>query len=186
MPQLVVITGPIASGKSVVVTALAHRLSGAGLRAAVVDLDDTVAAEQTVPEELDRTWDRARAVHGRLVGQWLSCGVDAVIAHGPFYSASETSALLRMVPTGIVARRVMLLATYEMALERVASDPSRGLSKDPEFLRSSYERFYHLLPDIEACEWTFDTTESSVGDVVITITNALLRTHNPSGVPRHC
>jgi shikimate kinase len=176
MPQLVVITGPIASGKSVVATALADRLSGAGLSAAVVDLDATVAMVHAPPEELERTWDRAREVHGRLVGQWLSSGVEAVIAHGPFYSPSETSVLSRHVPTGIAVRRVMLLATYEVALDRVASDPSRGLSKDPTFLRSTYKRFFHLLPNIEVCEWTFDTTRSSVGDIVTTITDSFLRT----------
>jgi len=68
-------------------------------------------------------------------------GADVVIAHGPFCSASETSALLRQVPAGIAVRRVMLLATYEVALERVTGDSSRGLSKDPKSLRTTYERF---------------------------------------------
>jgi len=55
----------------------------------------------------------------------------------------------------------MLLATYEVALNRVTGDSSRGLSKDPAFLRSTYERFLELLPDIEVCEWTFDSTKST-------------------------
>jgi shikimate kinase len=175
MTQLVVITGPIASGKSVVSNALADRLYAAGFSVAVADLDDTVATMDASSEELELTWDRAREVHGDLVGQWLSSGVDVVIAHGPFYSASETHALLRQVPAGIAVRRVMLLANYEVALERVTGDSSRGLSKDPTFLRSTYERFLQLLPDIEVCEWTFNSTTSSVGDIVTTITEALLR-----------
>ena len=174
MTQLVVITGPIASGKSVVSIALADRLNAAGLSVAVADLDDTVTTMDASSEEFELTWDRAREVHSYLVGQWLSSGVDAVIAHGPFYSVSETSALLRQVPAGIAVRRVMLLATYEVALKRVTGDSSRGLSKDSTFLRSTYERFLQLLPDIEICEWTFNST-TSVGDIVTTITEALLR-----------
>lgn len=176
MSQLVVITGPIASGKSVVSTALADRLNFAGLSVAVVDLDDTVATMNYPSEELELTWERAREAHSELVGQWLSSGVDVVIAHGPFYSASETFALMRQVPAGIATRRVMLHATYEVALKRVTGDSSRGLSRDPVFLQSTYERFYQILPDIEVCEWTFDTTKSSVEEIVTTIIEALAST----------
>jgi shikimate kinase len=179
MPQLVVITGPIASGKSVVATSLADSLNAAGLSVAVADLDDTVATMDASPEELELTWDKAREAHSDLVGQLLSSGVDAVIAHGPFYSAGETSALLRQVPADIAVRRVMLLATYELALERVTGDTSRGLSKNPAFLRSTYERFFQLLPDVEVCEWTFNTAKNSVDEIVTTITEALLRMAAP-------
>jgi shikimate kinase len=175
MSQLVVITGPIASGKSVVATALADRLDDEGLSAVVVDLDDIVATVRAPLAPSDQTWGWAREIHGRLVGHWLTSGVDAVIAHGPFYSAYETSALMQHVPTNITARRVMLLATYEVARDRVASDPSRGHSKDPTFLKSTYERFFHLLPDAEPCEWTFDTTQCTVSDVVTPIAEALLK-----------
>jgi len=175
MTQLVVITGPIASGKCVVATALADRLNAAGLFVAVADLDDTVATMDASPEGLENTWERARVLHSDLVGQLLSTGVDAVIAHGPFYSAKETFALMREVPAGIAVRRVMLLATYEVALERVMGDSSRGLSKDAVFLQSTYERFLQLLPAIEECEWTFNSTKTSVDEIVTTITEALLR-----------
>jgi shikimate kinase len=174
MTQLVVITGPIASGKSVVSTALADRLRAAGLSVAVEDLDDTVATMDASSEELELTWNKAREVHGDLVGELLASGVDAVIAHGPFYSKSDNFSLMRQAPAGIAVRRVMLLATYDVALERVAGDSSRGLSKDPSFLRSTYERFDQLLPDIEVCEWTFDSTASSVVEIVTTISEALL------------
>jgi len=52
--------GPIASGKSVVSTALADRLDAAGLSVAVADLDDTFPAMDASSEELELTWDRAR------------------------------------------------------------------------------------------------------------------------------
>jgi shikimate kinase len=176
MTQLVVITGPIASGKSRVATALADRVRASGLSVAVADLDDTVATMDASSEELEVTWNKAREVHGDLVGELLASGVDAVIAHGPFYSESDSFALLRQVPPGVAVRRVMLLATYDVALERVTGDSSRGRSKDPSFLRSTYERFTQRLPDIEVCEWTFNSTTNSVADIVATLSEALLHT----------
>ena len=176
MPILVVITGPIGAGKSSVALALANRLSEQGRSAAVVDLDDTVATLHAPTEDAEQTWDIARAIHGRLVGEWLAAGVDVVIAHGPFYSRAEDAALMSRVPALSARRRVMILATYEVALERVASDPSRGLSKDPAFLRSA---FFDLLPDIAPCEWTFDSTKCSLGDVVATIADTLQRIEDP-------
>jgi energy-coupling factor transporter ATP-binding protein EcfA2 len=174
VPELVVVTGPIGSGKSSVTKMLAERFSEAGRSVAVVDLDDIVAMLHAPLESVGQSWERARDVHGHLVGEWLSSGVDVVIVDGPFCSLSETAALMQCVPTGIVARRVMPLSTYEMALTRVAGDPSRGVSKDRAILRLKYEEFARELPSIDPCEWTFDTSECSVGDVVTTVAVVLL------------
>ena len=174
VPELVVVTGPIGSGKSSVTKMLADRFSEAGRSVAVVDLDDIVAMLHAPLENVEQSWERARDVHGRLVGEWLSSGVDVVIVDGPFYSQSETAALMQCVPTGIAARRVMLLSTYEIALARVSGDPSRGVSKDPVILRLLYEEFARELPSIDPCEWTFDTAECSVVNVVTTVARVLL------------
>jgi shikimate kinase len=175
MTQLVVVTGPIASGKSVVSCALADRLNTEGLSVAIADLDDSVAKIDASLRLSELIWEQARVQHREFVGQLLSSGVDVVIAHGPFYCANETTALMRKVPAGTVVRRAMLLATYEVALERVAGDSKRGLSKDPIFLQSAYQRFLGLLPDIELCDWTVDTTMNSVGEIVGTISEALVQ-----------
>lgn len=82
---------------------------------------------------------------------------------------------MRQVPAEVAIRRVMFLANYEVVLQRVTGDSSRGLSKDPIFLRSTYERFLDLLPGIEVCDWTFDTTECKVGEIAIVISEALIR-----------
>src|ERR1039458_2442262 len=83
VPELVVVTGPIGSGKSSVTKMLAGRFSEAGRSAAVVDLDDIVAMLHAPLEKVEQSWERARDVHGRLVGEWLSSGVDVVIVDGP-------------------------------------------------------------------------------------------------------
>jgi len=176
VPQLVVATGPIASGKSAVTRTLADRLSDAGRSIAVADLDDIVAMLHAPKDNVEQSWEMARDVHGRLVGEWLTSDVDVVIVDGPFYSPSETAALMQRVPMGIAVRRVMLLATYELARERVAGDPSRGVSKDPVILRLLYDEFARQLPSIAPCEWTFDTSEYSVDDVVTSVASELLTT----------
>lgn len=174
MSQLVVITGPIAAGKSSVALRLADQFRDAGRSAVVVDLDDTVAAVHAPPQDVERSWERARKVHGRLVGEWLSSGVGAVIVDGPFYTKGETSTMMAHVPNGVRARRVLLLASFEVTLDRVALDASRGVSKIPSVLRRLYEEFARDLPSIDPCEWTFDTSMCTLDEIVNTVSHGLL------------
>ena len=176
VPELVVITGPIASGKSAVARSLAEIISEAGRSAVVADLDDIVGSIWAPVEDVAQTWEGARRIHGRLIGEWLSLGVDFVIADGPFYSKNETASLMHRVPNATLARRMLLLTTYEVAFERVAMDPSRGISKDPVILRSKYDEFEQQLPNIDLCEWTFDTAKTGVADIVATVSRGLLPT----------
>jgi predicted ABC-type ATPase len=176
VPELVVITGPIASGKSAVARSLAEIISEAGRSAVVADLDDIVGSIWAPAKDVAQTWEVARMVHGRLIGEWLSLGVDVVIADGPFYSKIETASLMHRVPSTTLVRRMLLLTTYEVALERVARDPSRGISKDPVILRSKYDEFERQLPNIDLCEWTFDTAITGLADIVATVSRGLLPT----------
>jgi shikimate kinase len=173
VPYLVVIVGPIASGKSTVADALGRRFREAGRAVAVLDLDDVV---ETIGGFVDLTaahFQQSQIVYGELIGVWLRQGFD-VIAHGPFFQRQENEALLHAVPQGIEARRVHLRATYEVALERVAADPTRGLSKDPTVLRHTYDRVESLLPAMPRSEWTFDTTTTSWQKVVNDLATAFL------------
>jgi shikimate kinase len=155
--RLVVIVGPIGSGKSTVARLLAERLVAAGLTAATPDVDDVVSMGAGPADAFDAMWSRGRRVHGAAVGAWLRSGVDVVIAHGPAYTDEETEALMAEVPPGTPSVRVLLLAPYDVALSRVTGDPLRGLSQDPVFLRSTHERFNDLLPSIAPCDHTFAT-----------------------------
>lgn len=173
MADLVVIVGPIASGKSTIAGALGNRLRAAGRAVAVLDLDYVV---DTVGGFGDLTPDRfqqAQIVYGEHVGAWLRQSID-VIAHGPFFQRQENEAVLHAVPDGIEPRRVQLLATYEAALERVAGDPTRTWMKDPELLRLTYDRVESLLPTMPPAEWTFDTTTTSWREIVDELAAALL------------
>ncbi|MBA3764763.1 MAG: hypothetical protein H0X05_04555 [Actinobacteria bacterium] len=173
MAELIVISGPIGAGKSTVANGLGRRFVDSGLSAAVVDLDDVVAMIRAPLELFDWSWERARRIHGQVIAAWLHSGVHAVIAHGPIHTAAEDAALVADIP-GLVPRRVRVRAPYDVALERIKDDLTRGVSKDPTFLRSAHERFCELLPSIPACEWDFDTTRISATEITDTLRTALI------------
>jgi hypothetical protein len=169
----VIIVGPIASGKSTVAIALGDRFRRAGRAVAVLDLDDFVDTIGGFGKLAPQHFRQAQQVFGQLVGAWLREGFD-VIAHGPFFQAEEQTALLHALPEGIEPRRVQLLATYEVALERVATDPARKFSKHPAILRGAYDRVESLLPTMPASEWTFDSTITCSEDIVDALAGSIL------------
>jgi hypothetical protein len=65
--------------------------------------------------------------------------------------------------------------SHETALDRVAGDPDRDLSKDEDFLRRAHDRFPTLRHEIPAPEWTFDTTAVSADECASVIANALAK-----------
>jgi hypothetical protein len=115
---LVVLLGPIASGKSTVAAELARRL---GDRCTTLDLDDVFFAD---PEA---GWPAARARVGAMASASTS---EVVIVHGPL--------LLDELDPDVT---VLLTTTYDVALERVGTDDARLFSKDPVFLRRTYDEF---------------------------------------------
>jgi thymidylate kinase len=172
VPQLVVVTGPIASGKSTVAAALGDRLRRAGRPVAVLDLDDVVDTIGGFVGLSPVQFEQAQLVFGRLVAAWLDQGFD-VIAHGPFLSPEEDDALLHAQGDGVVPRRVLIQATYDVALERVSDGPGRIQSRDPVFLRATYDRYEQLRPGLPAAEWVFDTTTTALPVIVEQLVEAL-------------
>lgn len=165
MPALVVIVGPIASGKSTVAGGLGERFRACGRPVAVLDLDELV---ETIGGFVGLSAERfrlAQVVFGRLVGAWLDQGFD-VIAHGPFFDRDEDEALLHAIPAGVTPRRVLLHATLAVALERVRADPERLLSSYPDVLKATYERVDELLSQMPPSEWAFDTTTTDAATIV--------------------
>jgi hypothetical protein len=78
VPELVVIVGPIASGKSTVAGALGRRFMAAGRAVAVLDLDDVVDTIGGFGDLTPQRFRQAQVVYGA----WLRQSFD-VIAHGP-------------------------------------------------------------------------------------------------------
>ena len=157
--RLVLIIGPIASGKSTLADTLAGILRSSGEAVVVVGLD--TVAEMALPTLADWSW--AHEVHGQLVGAWLEKPIPTVIAEGP-ETPGEIEQILRHVGSGVSVHKVLIKARYETALARAVSDPSRGLSKDPEFLRRMYQRFEGTRADI-AHDLEFNTEAMSSNDI---------------------
>ena len=153
--RLVLIIGPIASGKSTLADTLAHKLRSSGEAVTVVGLD--TVAEMALPTLGDWTW--AHEVHGQLVGAWLETPIPTVIAEGP-ETPEEVELIMRHVGPDVSVRKVLITTSYDTALARASADRTRGLSKDPEFLLRMHRRFEQTRPDI-ACDVQFDTDELS-------------------------
>lgn len=148
--QLVMISGPIAAGKSTLAVELARLLRTKGSSVALTDLD--TVAEMALPTLPDWAW--AHHIHARLVGAWLATGIDVVVDEGTS-TVDEVRQVLAEVPAGVEVFHVVLTADYDRSLARARGDSGRGLSRDPDFLRAAHLSFAQELPDLP-CDLRLD------------------------------
>lgn len=154
--HLVVVTGPIASGKSTTAAALAELATARGLTAVVLDVDDVAEAVPAPGAGATGLWLSAHQAHGALAARWVRTPVDLVVAVGPIYSAAERAALLDELPAGTPVHWVVLDAPVATTFARAAADPTRGVSREAAFHHERHERFRRLVGDIPAAQ-SFDT-----------------------------
>jgi predicted kinase len=140
IPRLVMISGPIASGKSTLAGELAELLRREGFSVALADLE--TVAEMALP-----SWDWAHGVHAQLVGAWLRTGVDVVVDEGTSNPA-EVQQVLDQVPEGTDVFHVVLTADLDASLARARAESGRGISQDPTFLRGDHEAYAQHLPQL--------------------------------------
>jgi len=139
--MLVLITGPIASGKSTLARRVAKDLAGLDVASAVIDLDvvhDMLvsAASRTGGEDL---WPAARRAVAALAASFVADGIAAVIVDGSYPDRADHETLLGSLPARTGLFVVSLRVSYGEALRRAQADPTRGVSRDPAFLASYYE-----------------------------------------------
>jgi len=170
--QLVVLTGPIASGKSTVAAALAAAATRRNLTAVVVDVDDVAEAVASPGAGASGLWSSAHQAHGALVARWTRTPVDLVVAVGPLFSPAERSALLGELPAGTPVHWVLLDAPVAATLARAAADPTRGLSRDAGFHTDRHARFRRWRSGIPAAQ-TFDTSTTGVEEITHRVATAL-------------
>jgi adenylylsulfate kinase-like enzyme len=157
---LVVIVGPQASGKSTLATALSAEMRRRGESVALVELDQIAAmALPTLPD-----WDLAHQIFESVTGQWARAGLTCVIAEGSG-SQGEVSRLHAQVPDSAVTTTVAVTAPFAVALARAQRDPSRGVSREYEFLSAVYERWPAEMARIDA-DLEVDTNELSIEQTV--------------------
>jgi predicted kinase len=160
--MVIVITGPIASGKSTVARALFRELAGLDVRVAVIDLDlieDMLTADG--PKADLESWALARRAAARLANGLLEEGVDVVIADGSYNLANDRAAFERHLDTKVRPLYVTLKVTHEEALRRAQSDPTRGVSRDPAFLAGYFATATKTSTHLQAADVIIDTESVS-------------------------
>jgi predicted kinase len=164
--ELIAITGCIASGKSAVARGVAGRLRADGLRAAVVDLDLVYEVLAPDPKSDASTWSAARRLAGALAAAAFAEGIGTVIVEGELWTDEHRAELLTRIPAGVRTAWITLSVSFEEALRRAQGDPSRGLSKDPAFLRAHLEQFGLALPALRAATEVIETEGVALAEVV--------------------
>ena len=156
--MVIVITGPIASGKSTVARELARDLERRNVRAVVVDLD-VLEAMLTAGGRASHggTWALARHAAAALTAALLAEGVAVVIAEGSFNTPGDRATFARHLPTIDSPLYVTLRVSFEEALRRARSDPNRGASRDPAFLRRYFAAANQALATPPATDLVIDT-----------------------------
>ena len=106
-----------------------------------------------------------KTAFGRRSSTWL--------AHGPLFEPCALRAVLDNALRATQVFYVRLVVAFDAALERVTADPDRRLSKDPEFLRTAYERIGPLLDALPPAHWTYDTAARPTIEIAEELTAAL-------------
>lgn len=165
MPQLVIITGPIAAGKNTVAGRLTHVLPGS-----VVVADVDTVAEMVGPPGASEAglWPAAHEAHAALVGAWMHSPADYVVVVGPFYTAVEQATLLSALPPGTEPLWVIIEAPVSVTLPRAEADPTRGISKVPEAHHRMHKRYRKLRPTIPA-DVIFDSSAQNPDEIAAAI-----------------
>jgi shikimate kinase len=141
---VVLISGPIASGKSALGRTVAGRLDEmAGSGCAVIDLDLVyeMLDPRRRPKRDPHLWTEARRVAGGMVALLLRAGRSAVVEGGDFSTEEQLAELEHELPEDAEVRLVRLDVDFETALRRARADNSRGVSSDTAFLSNHYAEF---------------------------------------------
>ncbi|MGP9683682.1 MULTISPECIES: AAA family ATPase [unclassified Brachybacterium] len=172
---LILIAGPLAAGKSAVSRRLAADLRRRGRQIALVELDAIAdMARPTLPD-----WAAAHRIFAQVTGQWLRTGLDTVIAES-VSDQGELDRVLQNVPAGTPVLTVVATCPVEVALERALADPTRGVSRDPGFLRAAHVRWADDARSINA-DLVLETSTTSLEESVSRIRAAIAERSTGSG-----
>jgi adenylylsulfate kinase-like enzyme len=140
--MVIVICGPIASGKSTVARVVARLFERRGIQAAVADLDlvyEMLEHDRAAKDTLEK-WSRARRAAAALTDGLLEDGVGVVVVEGDFLRQEERAEFLSALRSRVAPLFVTVHVSMDLALQRVQQNPTRGISRDPRFLRRHYEQ----------------------------------------------
>jgi predicted kinase len=172
LPLVIVIGGPIASGKSTLARSVAHALERLGLTAATIDLDLVyeMLDHERAPKTDPTRWNRARRLAGAATNAFLRAGLDAVVAEGDLLDEAAREQFVSGLDGGVRVRFVTLTVALTTALVRVEQDQTRGLSRDPVFLTRHYQELAATLrgrPERDLCVATDDVTIGEATESIV-------------------
>lgn len=127
---LIVLSGPIAAGKSTVAQALGRRLRQDGRPTAVVDLDELYLMMSAKPMGDPQVWRRARRAATALTDCFFASGIEVVVVEGAFWDESERAPFLDALTWSGSPLFVTLLVSNDVAYRRVQGTPE-GRSHGP-------------------------------------------------------
>jgi Adenylylsulphate kinase len=145
---VVVITGPIASGKSTLGRAVAVELASRESDSAVIDLDLVyeMLDPGLGPKVDDGRWKDARTLAGKIAAG-LSGRRSAVVVEGEFATEEQRADFCDELPHEWHASFVILTLDVDEAWRRAMADPMRGVSKDKDFLVAHYRGLANATSD---------------------------------------
>jgi predicted kinase len=173
---LIVISGPIASGKSTIARGVARELERQSVSTAVIDLDLLHDMQSRTNADADgeaAQWHAARHAAAEVAASCLRDGIAAVVVEGSFQDAGAREALaasLRLSDALFVTLRV----SYEEALRRAMADPTRGASRDAAFLRRYFDGRRPVLENVPPGDLVIDTERLTEQEAVAAIARAVL------------
>jgi adenylylsulfate kinase-like enzyme len=186
-PMPLVISGPIASGKSTVARALAKELERRGCSAATIDLDLVYEMlEHDARKDDDAKWLAARQAAAALTDSFLAHGTEIVIVDGEFLTSENREAYLRCLRTDVTPCFVTLSVSVDEAVRRAQGDSTRTLSRDRGFLHRHYAAIEAALQATPSTDLVLDTERLSADDLAGAIAGWLHRrdpTKRTSGSP---
>jgi Mrp family chromosome partitioning ATPase len=99
---LVVLSGPIASGKSSAAHALAAGFRAKGRRAAAIDLDLLYKMiDHSQPMGNPTSWRQARRTAAALADEFVLAGFEMVVVEGTFWTKAERDEFVNHLATDI-------------------------------------------------------------------------------------
>ena len=174
---LVVLTGPVAGGKSTVALALATQLRASGHPTAVIDLDIVYCmARQRDGFADEDTWRSARRGAAVLAEAFFDSGARVVVVEGGFFTQHEFDGLCDHMASSVRLRLVTLMVSFEQALQRAQSDPdpSRIVSRDAEVLRLLHGQFVEALPFLRAKSLVLDADRLSPSELALSLADSIM------------
>lgn len=117
-------------------------------------------------------WTIARHGAAALADAFFSEGMEVVIVEGEFFAQEEFNALRNNLVTAVEHRFVTLMVSFDKALSRVSGDLSRGMSRDPQFLKRLHSQFVAALPFLRASSLLIEADQQTPRELAELIRDA--------------